>query len=279
MKIKTLTLLLSISVLISLFSCSEKSNNQSVDNNIQFGSVKLDSIARLISDSENPVCNIKLNLEYPIEANKKALLDTLNYVFVETVFGNQYTKLSFIDASKQYVSAYIADYQQLNKEFDKDELINSASFNYEEILEDTVYYNSNGFLCYGVKRYSYTGGAHGMSGTSCYAMELADFRFLNCDNIFEDIYIQNISDLIVAQIVKDRSLKTPSQLSEDGFFSVEEIAPTDNFYFNEQGITWIYNPYEIAVYAIGQIKVTLSWSSIKDYISESSPVYDFVKKL
>ena len=105
-----------------------------------------------------------------------------------------------------------------------------------------------------------------------------NYKYISIYDIFNDEYFSNISELIVAQILRDRDLKSSSQLAEEGFFSVEEIMPTDNFYFNTKGITWIYNPYQIAVYPLGEIKVTLSWKAIHEYLSETSPIYEFVKE-
>ena len=53
--------------------------------------------------------------------------------------------------------------------------------------------------------------------------------------------------------------------------------PTDNFYFDKEGITWIYNPYQIAVFSLGEIKVTLKWEMLKNLILDNSPVKEFVE--
>ena len=42
--------------------------------------------------------------------------------------------------------------------------------------------------------------------------------------------------------------------------------PNGNFYVSEEGITWVYNPYEIAAYASGVIELPISWETLKPFL-------------
>ena len=89
-----------------LFSCkTNKVKNE--ENLVNFAHLTLDSLAHLDNDTAKQSCKITLNLEYPVDADNKVLLDTLIYDFVETIFGNQYTGKSFEDAAKAYIKTYI----------------------------------------------------------------------------------------------------------------------------------------------------------------------------
>ena len=48
---------------------------------------------------------------------------------------------------------------------------------------------------------------------------------------------------------------------DDFFFSAPY--PNGNFSVGKEGITWYFNPYDIAPYALGVIDVTLSWDQLK----------------
>ena len=44
---------------------------------------------------------------------------------------------------------------------------------------------------------------------------------------------------------------------------IQEVEPNDNFYITEDGVTFIYNHYEIAPYAMGIIKITIPWNELE----------------
>ena len=173
-------LFLLCSILIS--SCSEKKVSHEA-NNIEFNQLKIDTIAYIDGDTTRPSCKLKMKLEYPVKASDKAMLDTLQKIFIETSLGNQYLNNNFEAAANAYAKSYIDDYLKLSKEFDSDDYMNSFSFNYEESLQSQIYFNEDGFLNYSLDVFSYTGGAHGMGGTSCYAIYLKETKLLSIDEI------------------------------------------------------------------------------------------------
>ncbi len=268
-------LLLSI---IFLFSCKDKKVTTG-ENKIKFSQIVVDTIAHLENDSTKPSCSLKMTLKYPVEAESSTQLDSLQRIFIETSLGLQYINKSFKDAANAYAKSYVEDYLKLSKEFDSDDYMNSFSFNYEESVLSKIYFNEDGFLNYSLDVFSYTGGAHGMGGTFCYVIYLKNTNLITLEEIFPYSSLSSIGEMIVAQLIKDRELKTTGQLTEDGFFSVEEIMPTDNFYFNKEGMTWIYNPYQIAVFSLGEIRVSLKWENLKDLINEESPLKAFVDNI
>ena len=55
-------------------------------------------------------------------------------------------------------------------------------------------------------------------------------------------------------------------------YSPENIVATDNFYAGKNGITWLYNPYDIAPYYLGQTRITLPYSVLRPYLLPECPV-------
>ncbi|MNR42176.1 hypothetical protein D3C85_1606590 [compost metagenome] len=44
------------------------------------------------------------------------------------------------------------------------------------------------------------------------------------------------------------------------------LKPNKNFYFNSSGLAFMYNPYEVASYAQGQIVVFIPFTELKPYL-------------
>jgi hypothetical protein len=53
----------------------------------------------------------------------------------------------------------------------------------------------------------------------------------------------------------------------NGFFTIEDIVPNNNFWLSDNGIHYSYNEYEIAPYAMGVIDVVVPYSELTEIIS------------
>jgi hypothetical protein len=53
------------------------------------------------------------------------------------------------------------------------------------------------------------------------------------------------------------------------FFKNDTFALNDNFWIGPKGITFFYNPYEIASYAMGTTELLLTYGEIRDLIKPS----------
>ena len=71
---------------------------------------------------------------------------------------------------------------------------------------------------------------------------------------------------------KNYNIKSNEQLSTVLFDNF--LKPNNNFYFNSNGIAFMYNPYEVASYAQGQIVVFIPFADIKSYLTP-----DFVQRM
>ena len=78
-----------------------------------------------------------------------------------------------------------------------------------------------------------------------------------------------------AQLLKQNNASGNEQLNDLGYFNVENMTVTRNFYFDEDGITWSYLPNELAVEAVGEPKVSISYSDLKPSACDGSIISRF----
>ncbi|MEG1615447.1 MAG: DUF3298 domain-containing protein [Bacteroidales bacterium] len=270
LRISTLLLLLCI-----LGACSTKTTIK--ENDLSFSDYQIDTVSHLFNDTTKPACHFELNMNYPSVAQNEEQLTKIQKLFVTDYFGEKYESKSPVEAANAYMKEYLENYRQLEEDyatFSKDEegVISTAWMNYQESSNSKILYNRDHFLSYAITLYTYTGGAHGMQSQMNHVIDLNNVYPLSLSDIFNENNLNNIATLIIKQIAKDRGYENPAQLNEDGFFSIEEVQPTDNFLIDESGMTWVYNPYEIAVYAAGPITVSVEWEELKPYIREDSSV-------
>jgi hypothetical protein len=259
-----------------LFSCGSKSGNDRMGD-IKFDSVMTDSTVHLMANDSNPACYLKINIAYPKSSTDEMLTDSLNYYIVDLCFGDRYAGLNVKEAKAQYTQDYISSYlEDIGPLFQSDvesgvDMSETGSwYSYYRDINGRVQYYDKSLLVYRFYYDEYTGGAHGMHAALFLNIDLATKRPLTLDNIFTGDYKESLTDLIWNQLMTDNDAKSHEELEEMGFGSTGEIVPTDNFYLDKDGITFYYNVYDIAPYAVGETKVTIPFDTLERWLNTST---------
>ena len=155
-----------------------------------------------------------------------------------------------------------------------DEMLSSSSLDAEEITEDNAWaynwsFDRSGAFTSGCKSRKlqtytgtyndYTGGAHGEFGIGCDVFDLTTGEILTEADLFIDDFYSPLCDML-----EDSVAANVSEEDQEMLFGMPE--PNGNFSVSEEGITWVYNPYEIAAYASGVIELPVSWATLKPFL-------------
>jgi len=109
---------------------------------------------------------------------------------------------------------------------------------------------------------TYTGGAHEMRTTRYFVIDLESQKLLKIDDFIDDYQGEPMRELIYEELRRYGGLKKGQPLSE-GIFLSDEPELTFNFFINEEGIGLHWDPYEIAPYSEGAIRIILPWKQIR----------------
>ena len=90
------------------------------------------------------------------------------------------------------------------------------------------------------------------------------------NRLFRDDAIADVCQLLKQQLLKQNNAVGNEQLNDLGYFNVENISVTHNFYFDDKGVTWSFLPNELAVEAVGEPKIFIPYDDLPDYLCESS---------
>ena len=275
--------LLAIMVAVSgfLFSCGDKMNKKT--GTLELDSIQVNETAHLFSDTARPACNLVIDFTYPVKASDELLKDTLNKYFISACFGEKYIGENPKEVVKQYTEAYIREYRRdlepmyLEDEKDKeDESSIGAWYSYYKGIESHVQLYEKNLLVYRIDYNEYTGGAHGIYMTTFLNMDLGLMRPLRLDDVFVGEYQEALTDLIWNQLMADNEAKTRAELEDMGYGSTGEIAPTENFYLDKDGVTFYYNVYDITPYAMGPVTVSIPFQMLEHMLG-SNPVIGELK--
>ena len=155
----------------------------------------------------------------------------------------------FVGAAKEAVPVFI---DRFVSDYACDTLYNPAKRYTLNVTSDAARLDT--LIVYTVRRESYTGGAHGMRSTRYHNYGIAGGCEVTLDDLFSEEELARLTGQIKAKLCDQYDSANEEELARLGFFP-SMIVPTENFEITSTGITFHYDPYEIASYAMGEIEV------------------------
>lgn len=264
------TTILLIALLIAgcwLASCS---NTGQPSRNLQFEEITLSKSEHLFADESKPACNLSIDFAFVNNATTIGAKDSINAYLLSALFGKKYQQLSPQETMEGYAKEYVTNYRadlepmiqkDIDNHIDKDQL--TAWYSYEQELKGSIETYKGMLLTYRTYKNEYSGGPHGMYTTEFINLNLSSLQPILLDELFVEDYQETLTELLWYQLALDNGVETRDELEEMGYATTGELAPTENFYINEDGITFYYNVYEIAPYSMGPTQITLSYDMLE----------------
>lgn len=226
----------------------------------QFSTMGLrDSAIAFTNKKESPVGRISKYFPIAVQHDDATWINTQ---LRRILYLEQYGNIGLEEAAKKDFARYLSEYKA-----ETAELINSeftAILNYESTQEVSIRYNEHSMIIFESKSYDYEGGAHGNFGSAMYCFDVANKKQLKLSDITTADSTQ-LQTLLEKHFRIQSGLTNGQKLTEILFEN--QLLPNDNFYFSNQGLGFIYNPYEVAAYAYGQINVFIPFSDLKPYLN------------
>ena len=144
-----------------------------------------------------------------------------------------------------------SDYQEyisiLKECKNTEELKNNSAMHWKSSSEYQIIYANKQMVSFRCEFYSYTGGAHGMPDTKVGTIKNGNL-----------LQLADLPDLSKIKTLWQQALKSHckySAIKKYSDFIGAEPQLTENFYLDDKGIHFIYQPYEIAPFAAGTIEI------------------------
>ena len=106
------------------------------------------------------------------------------------------------------------------------------------------------------------GAAHGYYYFTPFVIDLSTGCRLREGQLFRDGYEEALSALLLEYLEESENYEEGMLLWDEG------IQPNDNFSIDENGISYYFNPYEIAAYVYGLIEVDIPAAALKPLLSD-----------
>ena len=119
----------------------------------------------------------------------------------------------------------------------------------------------------------YTGGAHPFSGQRYFVLDLDSGKQLTLADLLASGYETPLNTVGEAAFRAERGLSASASLEEAGFWFANNLFKVNtNFGVLGKGLTFNFNPYEVAPYAMGATEFTVPYGEIAALIPDTSPL-------
>ncbi|MCD9854770.1 RsiV family protein [Epilithonimonas sp. JDS] len=249
---KNLIAILSFAVLLS--SCNKTENTK-------VSSTKSDSIEtkkEFAIDSLRVQDSVKVAKTLTLSFEKQILLfpDITNKTLLDSIY--KPANISSEDYSKKTLSGILEKFKTESlKKDDSQEYMPEFKQTWEEMSAMKLISNQDDILTLQYAGNGYSGGAHGYYFESYKAFDLKNNKVISQNDIFK-----NPTDVSWNKILQNH-FDEPEQKE---MLLVDKIELNNNFFFDQNKITFVYNQYEITAYAAGVVYITLNFKDIKDQL-------------
>ncbi|XLS28944.1 DUF3298 domain-containing protein [Flavobacteriaceae bacterium M23B6Z8] len=144
-----------------------------------------------------------------------------------------------------------------------------AQFNespeWEFSAEGEITYQTSDLICIEISAYIFTGGAHGYNSSNFLLFDPETGNMLGIEDVFKDV--KAFKEVAEQKFRRQEGIPAPQSINSTGFmFEQDTFELPENIGFQEDQLVLIYNQYEVASYANGQIIVEIPIKEIRSMI-------------
>ncbi|MAY22694.1 MAG: hypothetical protein CMC74_07940 [Flavobacteriaceae bacterium] len=161
------------------------------------------------------------------------------------------------EAAKQFILAY----RDHKNEFEFD-------MAYEANVSVRESFKNDRFLSLEMRSYLFTGGAHGYGSVLFRNFDLETGALVDTQSLFNDW--EAFQKLAEKAFREQHEVPSKGSINATGFwFEKDRFYVPELLGFTENGLIFIYNQYDIASYAAGQITVEIPWKEIQPLLNKT----------
>lgn len=266
---KKLTLLfISFVCILTLNSCQKKNENQ--NNEISASEIKVDSITFKIETSkkvskEGDTLFASFKVKFPkFIGGDASIIGKINGQIEQMVKDQVYSLEDSVQTQKvgtieEIAQSFIKEYKTYNEE--NTDIPLGVGWEYEG-SGDTLLISPKVISIY-YSVYSFLGGAHGNFYTTYMNFNAQTGDLLKLTDIVSDTTaLKKIAELKFEKTQKAFAKDNDFEYNKEDYFWGSPFFLPKNIAITKSGLSFLYNPYEAAAYAIGAIYFELTWQEL-----------------
>lgn len=225
---------------------------------ILFDSVTADKVVQLSNEENSPVCKVHLQVQYATEENGHKA-EVVNRVIQEKLLNltDLDMQLAVDSFANTYTNTYLQNFLPLYNEDRADEEKRSW-YDYHYVITSQIQAGREDTSAFLADIDYYEGGAHGISQQLILNFNNKTGLLLTLDDIFVPGYENKLNAILEQSLCEKVGADDIHELHQKGYLFSMDMFPAQNFVINDETITFVYNPYEIASYDKGSTQLTIA---------------------
>lgn len=249
-------------LLCGLTACGGDENNSE----IIFDAVSVSREVALDKSPDSPLCKVGINLKCA-KGDDKAKADSVNMALAKWLFNTE--DMTLKQAADSFANEYTRGYTEtLAKLYREDKAYpdRRAWYQYSYKIDTEVRQGRKDVTVYIATVDYYEGGAHGIMQKLVTNFDSKTGRTLTLADVFVPGYEPHLREILLSELEEKAGAKDLDDLHAQGYlYSMDMFVPA-NFIIGEDGVTFIYNMYEIAPYEKGMTELTVDYSDLTDLL-------------
>ena len=222
-----------------------------------------DEQAMPLEEGRTDSLSLYISLEYPVKGTGEEALAAITKGILSTAFDLEEEPGTVEETAIRYEENLQDEYFNENEALTGEPA--DGFFSWEDQVNGYFSGNYKNFVSYMVEYYNFRGGAHGINTMTPVVFDKKTGRIIPEEEFFPDGYRAPVAALIQAHL--------PEALENDDetlgeLFEPDLVGPNGMFEVTKDGVTWYYQPYDIAPYYLGVISVMVPWKELKSYVRE-----------
>ena len=202
--------------------------------------------------------HMDLMIEWPVKGLPPVAMQNIQRGLMLEVLGKECITGTIEDSIEEYRTIQENEYRNSVNDLRQSLMadVEDGIYSWSETMEGRFMEPYKKLQSYLLYTYGYTGGAHGIDSKSGFTFNLSDGKKVSEKDIFVHDYKPTLARLLSEQLPHCISKNTYDMLF------IKSIEPNNNFYVEPEGITYIYERYEIGPYSSGIVEITIPWSKL-----------------
>lgn len=197
------------------------------------------------------------SIEYIVTGMKVEVRQKINSAIVNQAFDLENGEGSLEEVAIRYRENLIDEYMNENA------VLENGIRTWEDRISGNFQPRYKDYRNYQISYYSFRGGAHGIQTLSNIVFDNKTGDVVREEDLFTPGYEEPVAQLLRLAVKTSMEEEDPELMQ---LVQLELVVPNGNFCVREDGVEWLFQPYEVGPYALGIVSATLSWEELKPFL-------------
>lgn len=197
------------------------------------------------------------SVEYIVTGMKVEVRQKINSAIVTQAFDLENDEGSLEEVAIRYRENLIDEYMNENA------VLENGIRTWEDRISGYFQPRYKDYRNYQISYYSFRGGAHGIQTLSNIVFDNKTGDVVREEDLFTPGYEEPVAQLLRLAVKSSMEEEDPELMQ---LVQLELVVPNGNFCVREDGVEWLFQPYEVGPYALGIVSAKLSWEELTPFL-------------